>query len=280
MIADQQLIFLISQPRAGSTLLQQILAGSPDVVTTPEPWVMLPLCYPLKRAGHWADYEAGGWARLAVNQFLGRIGGESTREAAIRQAGLTLYTEAMASASGTRFLDKTPRYYAIIPELARVFPQARFIILLRNPLAVLCSIVRTWVQDAWYRLPRYRHDLFDAPGLLQQGIDLLGERACVLRFEAMLQDPTRTVEGLCRQLDIAFTPEMLVYGDPKGPAADFGDPTGIHRATRPDASRGDEWLKDLRNPHVWRLASDYLTRLDAESTTLGYDAPAWRQLLK
>jgi len=61
--------------------------------------------------------------------------------------GGTLYNRALEVAGKRFFLDKTPRYYFIIPELKNVFPEAKFIILLRNPLAVLSSILNTWFQN-------------------------------------------------------------------------------------------------------------------------------------
>ena len=48
---DQDLIFLISQQRAGSTLLQRILGGHPEVHTTAETWLMLHPIYALREQG-------------------------------------------------------------------------------------------------------------------------------------------------------------------------------------------------------------------------------------
>ena len=45
------------------------------------------------------------------------------------------------------FLDQTPQYHLIIPELLRVFPAASYVILFRNPLAVLVSMIAAWVPD-------------------------------------------------------------------------------------------------------------------------------------
>jgi hypothetical protein len=38
---QNDLVFIISQPRAGSTLLQRILDSHSKVCSPPEPWVML-----------------------------------------------------------------------------------------------------------------------------------------------------------------------------------------------------------------------------------------------
>lgn len=50
-------MFLISQPRAGSTLLQRILGSHPDIHTVSEPWLMLQPLYALRPDGYRAEYN-------------------------------------------------------------------------------------------------------------------------------------------------------------------------------------------------------------------------------
>lgn len=271
------LVFLVSQPRAGSTLLQRILGGHPQIHTTSEPWFMLAPCYALKTEGHWADYEAGGWARLARDEFLKGIGGREVHVRGIREMAHSVYRCALAGSGKNRFLDKTPRYYAILPELAEVFPAARFVILLRNPLAVLCSVVRTWVQTHWERMPSYRDDLLKAPGLLARGIEILQERGQVrvLRYEDLVADPATQVHGLCDWLGVPFVPAMLEYGKGAAPAFAFGDPQGIQGHAAADASHTARWTDDIRDATLWRFCSDYLQHLERDVPgLLGYDRTA------
>ena len=137
----EHLILLISQPRSGSTLLQHILASHPQVHTVPEPWFMLHLVYGLRPSGLEAEYNAQ-YAYLALKGFLDETpDGESAYVEALRNVALCLYEKALEPSGKKYFLDKTPRYYFIIPELHRIFPKAKFIFILRNPLAVLSSIL-------------------------------------------------------------------------------------------------------------------------------------------
>lgn len=41
----KNLIFIVSQPRSGSTLLQRILSAHSQICTTSEPWLALPLLW-------------------------------------------------------------------------------------------------------------------------------------------------------------------------------------------------------------------------------------------
>ena len=298
------LIFLVSQPRAGSTMLQRVLGNHPDIHTTSEPWVMLHPCQILKGGGGTAGYEAGGWADLARDEFLKHAGGRETLVQGVREFGRVVYTRALEGSGKTLFLDKTPRYYHVLPELAAVFPAARFVILLRNPMAVLCSIVRTWVQKhppspgfrrghyAWERMPSYRDDLLTAPRLLAAGIAQLGPRVRVVRFEELVADPGRDVAALCAWLGVPFVPTMLTYATANAPDFAFGDPLGIQQHTQPEASHGTGWIDDLRDPALWKLAADYARHLrldlpDALGYGMTFDATlraqrpaAWRLLLQ
>ena len=78
--------------------------------------------------------------------------GEDDYWSALRGFALELYAKA-AEPDATHFLDKTPRYHYIAPELFRLFPDAKVVFLWRNPLAVVASIVETWTQGQVERGP-------------------------------------------------------------------------------------------------------------------------------
>ncbi|MGB9458769.1 MAG: sulfotransferase [Bryobacteraceae bacterium] len=182
----ENLIFVISQPRAGSTMLQKVLSAHPEIHTVSEPWIALHPLFALRMAGIAADYNSD-LARTAIREFLGRLPeGEEAYWEGVRRMLTHLYGRALREAGKRIFLDKTPRYYFVIPELRRVFPRARFLFLLRNPLAVLASILDTWVRtDSALDLRNYRHDLMAAPALLLAGIRSFGPKAMVPRYEEL-----------------------------------------------------------------------------------------------
>jgi hypothetical protein len=269
---DTDLIFLISQQRAGSTLLQRILAGHPDVHTTAEPWLMLHPIYALRQKGHQAEYNAE-LAFEALQDFCDTLqGGQEHYFEGLRRMALYLYGAACAQAGKPYFLDKTPRYYLIIPELLHVFPEARFILLLRNPLAVLASILNTWVKGHWVLLARYRDDLLLAPHRLVEGIELLGDRAIVVRYEDLVAEPASQVQTLCGRLGLDFIPGMEEYGKGEKPPGEMGDPTGVSRLTRPTAEGLDRWLELGHDRQTRHFAEGYLQSLGPETLrSLGYD---------
>ena len=178
-----------------------------------------------------------------------------------------LYQKALVDSGKKYFLDKTPRYYFVISELYRTFPQARFIILLRNPLAVLCSVLKTWMKDdrLWlFYLSKFRHDLVRAPDLLLEGKGVVGKQGIVVHYEHLVKNPEDVVCQICHKLNIRFYPKILEYRGPDISHWRLGDQEGVYRHARAVPEKADQWVVELRDAQVWRLANDYLKLLGEE----------------
>lgn len=252
MDVDEKLIFLISQPRAGSTMLQRILGSHPEIHTLPEPWIMLHPLYALRRSGIAAEYNVE-WAVNQSEAFLNRLpGGRNLLAETQRKAYSFLYEQALSSSGKSYFLDKTPRYYHVIPELYRVFPNAKFIFLLRNPLAVLASILKSWVGHDWRKLQRYRFDLSDAPRLMMDGMLIKGMRYAMVRYEDIVTSPEDAIKKLCNELEISFHQKMIEYGQQTFPEADWGDQETIYNESRPSKGYKDRWVETISASALWQ----------------------------
>ncbi|MEZ2238916.1 sulfotransferase, partial [Microcoleus sp.] len=272
-LKGSNLIFLISQPRAGSTLTQRILGGHPDIHTVSEPWLMLP---PLtawhSTIGYNTDYDQA-LAQVAVSSFIGSLSqGEEDYVQGLRRMYSYLYEKAREASGKRYFLDKTPRYFYIINELYRTFPEARFIFLFRNPLSVLCSIVTTWAKDDLHTLKKFKNDLFMAPQKLLEGVTNLGKQCLVIHYEWLLMRSDEEIARVCDFLGISFRPEVAEYGvSNTSPAWMYGDQVKLYQNTKPDSSNLNKWLEEIKQPQIWRLASDYLQILGEETIDkLGY----------
>lgn len=280
-LSGKNLIFLISQPRAGSTLLQRLLAGDERVHTTAEPWILLHPIYSLRKEGHTAEYNAD-LAYKATEDFYNTLpGGKEEYYNALRHMACHLYNTSLQTVSGkTIFLDKTPRYYHIISELYHLFPEAKFILLLRNPLAVLASILNTFVKEHWVLLSRYRHDLISAPILLNGGKSLLGDHALVVHYERLVSEPEDTMLEVCNKLGLTYKASMLEYGKRKAPSGKMGDPININKRLRPTTDSLDDWLNMGEDRQTRYFAESYLNKLgDSLFSSLGYDARDLRHRL-
>lgn len=271
----RRLIFVISQPRSGSTLLQKVLGSHSAIHTLSEPWLALQPLFGLRENGLAADYSAR-LARIGVQDFLSHLPeGEEAYWEAVRLMLGHLYRRALEESGKQFFLDKTPRYHMILPELRHVFPEAHFIFLVRNPIAVLASVIDTWApDDCVHCLRPFRHDLTVAPARIAQAIRQSHRNSTVIHYEDLAAQPAQSVARLCKHLRIPFEPGMLEYGRSEAGQAPFrfGDTGTVYRKTRPVTSRIARWKKTLNSPLRKAWANGCLQSLGAATVNeLGYD---------
>jgi hypothetical protein len=269
----ENLVFIISQPKAGSTLLQRILAGHDDIQTSAETWLMLHPVYALRKTGHTADYNAN-WAATGAQEFLDNYAdGAETYLDGIRSFAATIYGRVLEKHGKRLFLDKTPRYTMIVEQLYELFPDARYILLLRNPLAILKSELHTYVGKDWPVLSSFAPDLVDAPGRLIAARDILGDAALELRYEDLVTAPEASVRSLCEFLGIGFDAGLLDYSDTPAPVGRMNDPVGIHKHSAPSTDSLDKWTQLGADEQLRHFALQYLDVLgDTTINGLGYDA--------
>jgi len=265
---DNNLIFLISQPRAGSTLLQRILGSHPEVHTISEPWLMLHPLYALRDQGLKAEYSHPLY-QLGLQEFLANISPEAPESVyyeGIRRMYGYLYEQALSITGKRFFLDKTPRYYLIIPELQRTFPKAKFIILIRNPLAVLSSMIKTWTEGDWFWFSGTgkRLDLLSAPTLLMQGVNMLGNSCIVVHYEDLIASAEETIKKITEFLEIAYSSQIINYGNHDLPRWKYGDQNNVYNHKSPNSENIQEWSKHIDGPQTWRLMDEYLPTLGRE----------------
>jgi len=108
--------------------------------------------------------------------------------------------------------EKSPTYYFRIPWLAQQFPNARFIVIWREPLGIITSILRTGKRDSFFRsksLP-----LRTLTGFERMQADTLRLRAggtpiYDLAYEDLIENPESVLRSICDFLELSFDPEML-----------------------------------------------------------------------
>ena len=200
-------IFIISQPRSGSTLLQNLLSNNHCVDTCPESWFFLLML------SYYLEIEAEYDHTLAKDSFAefvnNGIGLEDFRN------HLSVFSKQVfrGNSKAKFFVEKTPRNYYIVDELRKVFPNDFFVFHWRNPVKVLSSIISTWKLKSPYDLYPFRNDIFDAPKLINEYKNNI-ERGKTVRhvcYEDIISDPSRTVSELYEWLGIAYSESVLDF---------------------------------------------------------------------
>lgn len=272
MIAGEsvQPIFLFSLPRSGSTLLQRIIAAHPTIATTSEPWLLLPLLSIFRPEGTYADYSFRR-TRAAIQEFVQSLpDGEDHFKAAVRHFALTLYAAACRD-DEIYFLDKTPPYTIIAPELVATFPSAKFIFLWRNPLSIVASLIETFGSGKW-NVYAYYKELFEGLDRVLQARVTLSERAIDIRYEQLVVEPVEEVRSLCSYLGVTVEPEMTSAFAAVNLEGRFGDKAGVRAYRQISQAPLDKWRETLNNRFRRAWAQRYLLYIGEERLALmGYN---------
>jgi hypothetical protein len=262
-------VFLYSLPRSGSTLVQRILGSHDAISTVSEPWLLLPLIGTYVDLGSKASYDHA-WAMTAIEDLCETMpGGKDDYREALREFALRVYAQA-SDAGATYFLDKTPRYSQIASEVIALFPDAKHIILWRNPLAVAASMVHTWESGGW-ALQQYKVDLYDGLNGLIDAKTRHGDRVLCVRYEDLLLDPNKYFAEVFAYLELPYDPKVLSMFGSLTLSGRMGDPTGTKDYAALNHAPLEKWKQQLVNPARKRWAEQYLRWIGEEKLALmGY----------
>ncbi|MFI9410115.1 sulfotransferase family protein [Nocardia gamkensis] len=182
--------FILSLMRSGSTLLRCVLDSHSEIYSPHELHL---------RSIH---VEAIDGARLSIDRL--HLGQHDLKFMLWDQL---LYRQLMAS--GKRFLvEKTPGNILIYEQILSCWPDARFIILYRNPvdicLSYLNSGIASEVEEACDSILQWSEGL-EAAATHPDSIEV--------RYENLLETPDLVCSDLCRFIGVDYEPTMLDYGN-------------------------------------------------------------------
>lgn len=270
---QNRLLFVISPPRAGSTLLQQMLGSHSQIFTHPEPHLITPLAY----LGYHGTVDKAPYDHIngaeAIRAFVGRLPrGEADYLDALRAYTDTLYGRMLEPSGRRYFLDKTPAYATVLPFLTTLYPEAKYIVLTRHPLAVMSSYANSFFLGDWRAandfnpvLERY------VPAMAK----LIRERRVPLLhvvYEDLVKSPEPGLKRIFDFLDLEHEPGAVHYGKNFQAKEGMGDPIGIKQHDRPSTDSVDKWAAELLSSVSKRkLARELIERLEERDLeTWGY----------
>lgn len=275
MSKGNNLVFIISLPRSGSTMLQHILGAHSKMVASAEPWVLFPASLALQKGMIKSVYDHET-CRIALEDFLSQLEGkEQVYYEAINKMASHLYQSFLKDKKESIYIDKTSRYYLILPQLIRIFPEAKFVFLIRNPLATFNSFLTTMVSNDITRLGSdegVRNDLLNGYKLINEGIKLYQNNCIVVKYEDIIDNPNKEIEKITEYIGVDFEEDMLNYksniGVLKGKLV---DPKSIHSHDKPVKDYKEEWKNKLDTNQKKILAKSFIEHLDKDLIeSLGY----------
>lgn len=218
---EEDLIFIISQPRSGSTYLQNLLSNNDSINTCSEHWLLLNFANQIKPSLLNAVYD-NHLTKKAFDDYVSKFNINFIAEQ--KQFLLNLYEP--LKEGFTFVIDKTPRYWEIIEEISTLFPKSKMIIIKRNPIDVATSIIKTWGIKNLEELSNYKRDLLIAPKKIYKFClkNKTNPNLRVLSYEDLIQSTAFVVKSLYEWIGIEYDDLVLntktnnkykgIYGDP------------------------------------------------------------------
>lgn len=266
------LVFVISPPRAGSTLLQRMMGAHSEVFTHPEPHLISPIAH----LGVYGNVDKAPYDHInaaeAIKAFIDDLPNqEQDYLDALRAYTDTMYGRMLATTDCTYFLDKTPANALALPFLSRLYPDAKYVVLTRHPLAVFSSYANSFFNGDWETahafnpiLERYVPAM--ASFLRERPVPLLH-----VAYEDVVMEPEPQLERIFAFLGLEHDPSVVDYGAAGEMKKGMGDPITVNNEGRPIRTNVDKWALELSQDESKRaLAESMIARLD------GPDLATWQ----
>jgi len=272
---SSRLAFVVGPPRSGSTLLMRILNATSQVYSRYEPHLFPALAH----LGFWDTVEKAPYDQLQAQQAIRAYvqdlpGGEQDYWDACQAYLDVLYGRMLQTApSGEKyFLDKTPANSLVLPFMAKVYPQAKFIILTRHPAAIFASYANSFFDGDFAAAVDFnpiisRYVPVMAAFLREQPIPHLH-----VKYEDLVSDPEGQLQRISEYLEIPFEPDAVNYKKKEVAGTGLGDPVGVKAHDRPVTSSIHKWAPELAaDPEKFNVVADQIAQLAADDlATFGY----------
>ncbi len=256
-------LFVVGMWRSGTSLLYALLNQNPQIALLYEG--DLPLLRALFRGGRtkadWRERWEFWNGALSRHKISGRANGAEPQ--GIRETVELAYREYAGDAI---WGCKSPNYYDAMAQLAQDFPDARFVVIFRNPADICRSIVRAGRKASWFSRPGMSLRAVLGYREMKQQTDLLGKmgaRLHTLQYEELVREPEQELRKICAFLEIPYDERMATlaqaersaiynaehHSGVKGTAISAAGPRA---EVLPEALR----RKILRYQHMWREQSN------------------------
>ena len=213
----QNLLFVGGCPRSGTTLVKRILDAHSQIYCGPEFGQLPNLC------GQYATMQKGIRA-----ERISAYATEAELQAAFREFILRFAQTPLKKSGKRYFAEKTPDNLLVFYTLFELFPEARFIHVVRNPLDVVASYLKVGRRGdkESVQFPQFHSAHFAARTWLKKVNTLWGHKDgfddpafrknyLEIKYEDLVRQPETEIAKLCAWLGVAFEPEQVISSSGK-----------------------------------------------------------------
>ena len=162
------------------------------------------------------------------------------------------YAEAIgvAPASIKRWVEKTPANRNYVTEIFARFPHTKFLVTMRDPRALLASQialkhrVKARRFSVYYVIEHWR-----ASARLARRVREGEVPGLVVQYEELVREPAKTVEEICRYLEISFDPKASLNPTKAGRLWEGNSAVGV-RFSQISTEPAARWKHDLSDDEI------------------------------
>ena len=228
-------LFIIGMPRSGTKLIRDILNRHPNIGIPVIESHFIP--YMIRKFGNPPNLAPEGEFDRFYGEFSNTsffwdaqaLGKSIPKEYLRKRVDLSSWSSILETilrfyspkkeTDGFIWGDKTPGYLNHMKLLKKLFPQARFLHIIRDPRDYALSVKKTWGKSLYRAADTWRYTIQSAKSVGQK----IGEDYQEVHYEELITKPEEVLLEICKFLECEFTPAMLTLDQP---AEDYGDTRG------------------------------------------------------
>jgi hypothetical protein len=217
--------FVVGCGRSGTTVLRTVLDAHPHLAVSHEGRFLAPLG---RRRSRYERPEGFDTDRLVADLLADRavrtnleLDEDDLRAALVppvadfADASRRVFAHYAAQRGKDRYGDKFPGYVLRLDLLAGLFPEGRFVHIVRDGRDVALS--SRAIEGQWDDAVSLALNWMARVRAGQKAGAALGPgRYHEVRYESLVAEPTETVEAVCGFLDLAYDPTMLAFAERDG----------------------------------------------------------------
>ncbi|MDH4315024.1 MAG: sulfotransferase [Gammaproteobacteria bacterium] len=198
---DKTPVFVVGLPRTGTTLTERIISSHSRAESLGETQFMQMVLRSISGIAS-VDAMNSEMIAAAASKDIAEIG--------------TRYLDAVAYRLGEKpmFIDKLPFNFLFLGFIAKAYPHARMVHLVRNPMDSCFSMYKqvfTWAYKFSYSLENLGRYYVEHERLRRHWKQVLGDRVIEVQYEALVDDQERETRRILDNLGLDFEQACLDF---------------------------------------------------------------------